>query len=376
MKKKLLALALAAVMALSLVACSNNGGGSDSPAPTESGNAATSDLYIAMITDVGNIDDKSFNEGTYNGAKQFAESIGAKFDYFRPSEDTTAARVETMNTAIAKGANVLVCPGYLFGEAFSQVPQENPNVLFLGIDMTEGDLTSGAELTSNMILVSYEEEQSGYLAGYAAVMSGYRKLGYLGGIDVPSVVRYGNGFIQGADDAAKALGLNAGDVTIKHWYSQTFSASDDVKVKMDGWYTDGTEVVFAAGGGVLYSCIAAADATSDGKIIGVDVDQVAESDRIITSAMKGIVASVNVALSDMDLENVTWKTMGGTAIKLGAKDDSVGLPTAEGSWKLDWDVAEYEALFEQLKAGEIEIDNQADPTIHVETELVTVDYQG
>lgn len=374
--KKFLALALAAVMAISLVACGNgNGEESQSPDPNETGSGATSNLYIALVTDVGNIDDKSFNEGSYNGVKEFAAATGAKYDYFRPSEDTTASRVETMETAIAKGANVVVCPGYLFGEAFQQAPQDHPDVLFLGIDMTADDM-GGQEIPANVVLVSYEEAQSGYLAGYAAVMSGYRQLGYLGGIDVPSVVRYGNGFIQGADDAAKALGLNAGDVTIKHWFSQSFVQTDDVKVKMDGWYTDGTEVVFAAGGGILYSCIAAADATENGKIIGVDVDQSAESDRIITSAMKGIVESVVLCLNNIDEEAMTWGTYGGTAIKLGAADDAVGLPTAEGSWKLTWDVADYEALFEQLKAGEIEIDNTPDPAVHVETELVTVDYQG
>lgn len=374
--KKFLALALAAVMAISLVACGNgNGEESQSPDPNETGSGATSNLYIALVTDVGNIDDKSFNEGSYNGVKEFAATVGAKYDYFRPSEDTTASRVETMETAIAKGANVVVCPGYLFGEAFQQAPQDHPDVLFLGIDMTADDM-AGQEIPANVVLVSYEEAQSGYLAGYATVMSGYRQLGYLGGIDVPSVVRYGNGFIQGADDAAKALGLNAGDVTIKHWFSQSFVQTDDVKVKMDGWYTDGTEVVFAAGGGILYSCIAAADATENGKIIGVDVDQSAESDRIITSAMKGIVESVVLCLNSIDEEAMTWGTYGGTAIKLGAADDAVGLPTAEGSWKLTWDVADYEALFEQLKAGEIEIDNTPDPAVHVETELVTVDYQG
>ena len=374
--KKFLALALAAVMALALVACSNSSNGEESGSPAPSGSGATSDLYIALITDVGNIDDKSFNEGSYNGVIAYAEETGAKYDYFRPSEDTTTARVETMESAISRGANVLVCPGYLFGEAFATVPQDHPDVLFLGIDMTEADLGENATVPENVVLVSYDEEQSGYLAGYAVVMSGYRSLGYLGGVDVPSVVRYGNGFIQGADDAAVALGLNAGDVTIKHWYSQSFVQTDDVKVKMDGWYTDGTEVVFSAGGGILYSCIAAADATENGKIIGVDVDQVAESDRIITSAMKGIVESVQLCLNAIDPETVTWTEYGGTAIRLGAAEDSVGLPTAEGSWKLDWDVAEYEALFAKLKAGEIEIDNQSDPTVHVETEIVTVDYQG
>ncbi len=372
--KKFLALALAAVMALSLVACNNSPKESDTPDPTNSG-APQSDLYIALITDVGNIDDKSFNEGSYNGVKEYAAATGAKYNYFRPSEDTTAARVETMETAINDGANVLVCPGYLFGEAFQQAPLDHPDVLFLGIDMTENDMGE-AEIPANVVLVSYEEEQSGYLAGYAAVMGGYRQLGYLGGINVPAVVRYGNGFIQGADDAAKALGLNQGDVNIRHWYSMSFVQTDDIKVKMDGWYTDGTEVVFAAGGGILYSCIAAADSTENGKIIGVDVDQVAESERIVTSAMKGIVQSVVLCLNNIDAENHTWAANGGSAIKLGAKDDSVGLPTAEGSWKLDWDQAEYEALFASLKAGEIEIDNTADPNAHVEVELVTVDYQG
>jgi len=135
--------------------------------------------------------------------------------------------------------------------------------------------------------ILYREEQAGYLAGYAAVMDGYTKLGFLGGMAVPAVVRYGYGYVQGADAAAQKLGLAPGSVEIKYWYSGVFAPNDDIKTKMSGWYTEGTEVVFACGGGIYLSATAAADAAG-GKVIGVDVDQSAESPTIITSAMKDL----------------------------------------------------------------------------------------
>lgn len=374
-----MALALTLALVFSLAACSG-GSGSASPtaAPSESVAPAADSYEIALVTDVGNIDDKSFNEGAWTGVKQFAEDKGVTYAYYRPSEDSTEARVETMKDAIAKGAKTIVCPGYLFEDAVYEMQSAYPDVNFLLLDGEPHTPDYATyETTSNTHCILYKEEQAGYLAGYAAVMEGYTKLGFLGGMAVPAVVRYGYGYVQGADAAAKELGLSQGDVTMKYWYSGVFAPSDDIKTKMDGWYTEGTEVVFSCGGGIYLSCVAAAEA-AQAKVIGVDVDQSAESELIITSAMKALSHSVVLALTSLYDNGGVWTAdyAGQTAV-LGAADDCIGLPTADGSWRLSkFTVDQYNALYAKLKDGSVVVDNSSDTTVTPTTSIVTVDYQG
>jgi basic membrane protein A len=327
-------------------------------------------INVAMVTDVGNIDDKSFNEFTWMGCKNWAADNGMVANYYRPSEDSDEARIEAIKTAIEKGANVIVCPGYLFGATYQQLPQQYPEVMFLGIDLGLGDVP---EPQANTALITYQEEQSGYLAGYAAVMDGYTKLAFLGGIDVPAVVRFGSGFVQGADAAAAVLG-NTADVSVKYWYSGAFWPTDEIKTKTAGWYTEGTEIIFAAGGGILFSAIASAD-EADGKLIGVDVDQSVISERIITSAKKELENSVKLALSDLLTNGGTWSpAYGGAENKLGAAQDCVGLPLEAAAWRFStFTVEQYNEIFAKVKNGEVAIASALDvhPTV-----AIAVDYQN
>ena len=299
---------------------------------------------------------------------------GEGYDYYRPSEDSTEARVETIKTAIGNGANAIVCPGYLFEEAIFLVQDDYPEVQFLLLDGEPHSADYATYKTAeNSHNILYQEEQAGFFAGYAAVKDGYTKLGFLGGMAVPAVVRYGYGFVQGANAAAEEMGV-ADQISVKYWYCGGFAPTDDIKIKMAGWFTDGTEVVFACGGGIYLSAVAAAT-EANGKVIGVDVDQSAESECIITSAMKGLTNSVVLALEDLKANNGKWSAdyAGKTAV-LGAADDCVGLPTAEGSWRLStFTVDEYNALFEKVKSGEITISNATDvePTV-----AIAVDYNA
>ncbi len=353
--KKILSLVLVLCLVLSLGAC------------------AKKDTYeIALVTDVGNIDDKSFNQGAWEGVVKYAEDAKKTYSYYRPSEDSTEARVETIKSAIDKGAKVVVCPGYLFEEAIYEVQDSYPNVMFLLLDGEPHDSNQPAnyKTASNSHNILYKEEQAGYLAGYAAVKDGYRKLGFLGGMAVPAVIRYGYGFVQGANAAAEELGV-AGDVSIKYWYCGSFAPSDDIKTKMSGWYTDGTEVVFSCGGGIYLSCTAAAEAAGK-KVIGVDVDQSAESATIITSAMKELANSVVLALTDLYKNNGTWPAdLAGKTSTLGAADGCVGLPTATWSMK-NFTVGMYNDLFEKVKNGTIAISNSTEAAPAVS---IAVDYQ-
>lgn len=326
---------------------------------------------IALVTDVGNIDDQSFNQGAWEGVKAYADENNKTYAYYRPTEDSNAARIESIGSAIEKGAKVVVCPGYLFETAIYEVQNTYPEVQFLLLDgepHTEDYSTYSTASNTHCIL--YQEEQAGYFAGYAVVMDGYRKLGFLGGIDVPAVIRYGYGYVQGANAAAEKLGVS---VEIKYWYAQSFAPSDEIKTKMAGWYADGTEIVFSCGGGIYLSATAAADEAGK-KVVGVDVDQASQSDTIVTSAMKGLTNSVKLALKDLYANGGTWPTaLAGKTANLGVADDCVGLPTATSSWRFNsFTVADYEAIYASVKNGTVVVSN--DTTV-APTVSISVDYQ-
>ena len=360
--KRFFALLLCLTLVIGLAACTS---------------APKADTYeLALVTDVGNIDDKSFNEGAWNGVKQYAEANKITYAYYRPSEDSTAAREETITAAIEKGAKTVVCPGYLFAEAIFDMQDKYPEVQFLLLDAEPHNADySEFKTGTNVHCILYQEEQAGYLAGYAAVMDGYTKLGFLGGMAVDAVIRYGYGFVLGADAAAAELGLEKGAIEIKYWYCGGFAPTDDIKNKMAGWYTDGTEVVFSCGGGIYLSATAAAEAAG-AKVIGVDVDQAAQSPTIITSAMKGLTESVKLALADLYANSGKWPAAqaGKTAI-LGAKENCVGLPTAADSWRLTtFTVEQYNELFKKLQDGTIVVSNAID--MEPAVEYCAVDYQS
>ena len=375
--KKFISMAMAGCMALSLAAC---GGSSASTAEsTATSTEATSEAAasgsktdVAFVTDVGNIDDQSFNQYTWQGVQDFCSANSLNANYYRPTEDSDAARLEQMDNAVNDGAKAVVVAGYLFGSSIAEAQAKYPDVEFLALDVSTVDLGDTAP-AENTALITYKEEQAGYLAGYAAVYDGYKELGFLGGMAVPAVIRYGYGFVQGADAAAKELGVD--DVNIKYWYSGGFAATDEVKNKMDGWYSEGTEVVFACGGPVCESCDAAAQANG-GKMIGVDVDQSGQFDTVVTSAMKGLAESVNEALTDA--LNNGWKfseTYSGKETKLGAAENCVGLPMATSKFT-KFTQEQYDTMYAAIVDGSLVIDDSFDVDVHPAVTNVTVDYQS
>lgn len=377
--KKFLAFVMAASMALSLAAC----GGSSASTATSTTTEATSEAAsaastsgsktdVAFVTDVGNIDDQSFNQYTWQGVQDFCSANNLNANYYRPTEDSDAARLEQMDNAVNDGAKSIVVAGYLFGSAIAEAQEKYPDVQFLALDVSTADLGDKTPM-ANTALITYKEEQAGYLAGYAAVYDGYKELGFLGGMAVPAVIRYGYGFVQGAEAAAKEIG--ATDVNIKYWYSGGFAATDEVKNKMDGWYSEGTEVVFACGGPVCQSCDAAAQANG-GKMIGVDVDQSGQFDTVITSATKGLAESVNEALTDA--LNNGWKfseTYSGKETKLGAAENCVGLPMATSKFT-SFTQEQYDTMYAAIVDGSLAIDDSFDDNVKPAVTTITVDYQN
>ena len=371
--KKLVALLLSLSMVFALAAC---GGGSTAspspsasqPAPTESAPAETTpaaaDFSVAMITDYGDITDQSFNQTTYEACKAYCDANGVPFNYYKPAGDSTAERVARVEAAADEGYNVIVMPGYAFGETITQVAEEYADVTFIALDVGEGDL-GDYTLPSNVYCAVYQEELCGYMAGYAAVKLGYTHLGFLGGMAVPAVVRYGYGFVQGADAAAVEAGA---DVTVEYVYGNQFFGDADITAYMDNWYqTLGVQAVFACGGGIYASAAEAAAKVDGAKVIGVDVDQAGIIDgaygagMTVTSAMKGLAPTVQHMLGEVAAGN--FANYGGKIETLGlvSGDDPtanyVQIPMETTQWGDGFTQDDYKTLVKAMFDGTVTVSN-------------------
>ena len=369
--KKILALLLALVMAIGLCAC---GGGETAPAEetetpaAETGTevASADDIpdtmtsedgkyEVAFVTDVGQLKDKSFNQGTYDGVKLYAAANDLSYKYYQPANGDQATdddRYEAMKAAVDGGAQVVVCAGFLQEAALTQAAIDFPETQFIFVDGYPVNDADGQPL-ANVAGIAFQEEQPGYFAGYAAVMDGYTKLGFCGGGGGtnPACCRYGYGFVQGANAAAAEKDVQV-EVNYSWQYGASFSASPELQTMATGWYEAGTEVIFACGGSMFQS-IASAASASDGAVIGVDVDQSTESDTVITSAMKGLSDAVQWALAKA--YDGSFAEIGGVSTSLGVEQNAVGLPT--GTWSLEtFTVEEYEALYQKIADGTLVVD--------------------
>ena len=396
--KKFLAILLTLAMAFSLVACGGNGGNNagNNAGNSTSGNTAndTGDAadntandaadagdadsaetvtsaddipdsmtsedgkyQVAFVTDVGQLKDKSFNQGTFDGVKLYAANNGLSYKYYQPangSEATDDDRYDAMKAAVDGGAEVVVCAGYLQEAALKRAAIDYPDTSFVFIDGYPLSDDDGNILT-NVAGIAFQEEQAGYFAGYAVVMDGFTKLGFCGGGggDNPACCRFGYGYVQGANAAAAELGVDV-EVNYSWQYGANFSASPELQTMASGWYQNGTEIIFACGGAMFQSISAAASA-NDGYVVGVDVDQSAESDAVITSAMKGLASAVQWAVGHV--YDGTFSEIGGVATSLGVTDDAVGLPTADESWRFEsFTLDQYDELYQKVLDGTLVVD--------------------
>ena len=394
--KKFLAMILALVMALSLVACGDKK--DDTKTDDNQGDTTETTYKVAMITDYGDITDQSFNQTTYEACKAFADANKIEFSYFKPAGDNTADRVAMIESAIDQGYNVIVMPGYAFGGAIVETAPNFPDVKFIALDVSAGDLGEGFVIPANLYCAVYQEELCGYMAGYAAVKLGYKNLGFLGGMAVPAVQRYGLGFVQGVDAAAAELKLT--DVKVNYVYGGQFFGDADITAAMDTWYAGGTQVVFACGGGIYTSAVDAAKKVEGAKVIGVDVDQAGvianyaageDADQAtidgykaltVTSAMKGLYPTTYDTLTDVIL-NGNWEKYSAQIDTLGlvSADDPalnyVQIPMestqwADGAFTQD----DYKALVKAMFDGTLTVSNDIEKGAKDFATVITVDDQG
>ena len=350
--KKLLSSVLALVMILSLVAC-----GQKQAATSNGEKTSNKDAFeLALVTDLGTIDDKSFNQGAWEGLVKYANEKGISHKYYQPQAAETNAYFETIELAIEGGAKLVVCPGYLFEEPVYLAQEKYPDTHFILLDGEPHTADYSTYKTgSNTMPILYQEDEAGFLAGYAAVKDGNTKLGFLGGMAVPAVVRFGFGYIQGIDAAAKELGVNC---EVVYNYTGAFAATPEAQALASSWYNAGTEVVFGCGGAVGNSAMSAAEGKNQqegkfvAKVIGVDVDQYSESDTVITSAIK--------LLSNSVYDGITMfydgKFPGGKTTVFNAKNNGVGAAMDNARFNT-FTKADYDVVYNDLKAGKFNIFN-------------------
>lgn len=370
--KKLLSLLLAGAMVFSLAACGSKG-------ETPKGEATGSDNYeIALITDLGSIDDKSFNQGCWEGVVDYATANNKTHKYYQPTEKSVDAYLTSIDLAVQGGAKVIVTPGFLFEEPIFKAQEQYPDVAFILVDGTPNDGNQDFakriyKTGDKTVGVLYAEEQSGFLAGYAAVKEGYRNLGFIGGLAVPAVIRFGYGYVQGAEYAANELKLEDGAIKMKYNYCGSFNPAPEFQTLASSWYNDGVEAIFACAGGVGNSVMAAAESIDGKKVIGVDVDQSAESDTVITSATKGLKASV----SDLLDKFYKGEFPGGENLVFTADHNGVALPMENSKFE-KFTKEDYDEIFAKLvenKDGILDTlkkDTDAETVLDLNTKKVTV----
>ncbi|MCL2863934.1 MAG: BMP family ABC transporter substrate-binding protein [Lachnospiraceae bacterium] len=388
--KKFIALLMVMVLAGALIACAGNDdttttdtvveADTDDDAGADDAQADDTDavveqddsgdwdgIPIALVTDYGTIDDGSFNQGSWEGVVAYAEENGIPHQYIQPAEKTDAGYLDAIVLAIEGGAQIVVTPGFLFEVSVGEAQSMFPDVKFVLIDGRPDIGEDAPYIADNTVAVLYAEEESGFLAGYAAVMEGHTSLGFIGGIAVPAVVRFGTGFVEGAEYAAAELGLAEGEITINYAYAGTFGPSPEVQTMAASWYNEGVEVIFAAAGGAGFSVFAAAEAAG-ALAIGVDIDQAGASDTIITSALKGLEASVYSILSDFFAGNFP----GGTEKIFDASLNGVGLPMETSRFE-NFTQAQYDDIFQRLANGEVEVSTEVGPEAHLNLNLSIVE---
>lgn len=355
--KKLLLFAVAVSLVLTLSACSKK------------------TYEIALITDVGTVTDKSFNQGAWEGVEKYAKEFDKTYKYYQPSDQNTDEYMKMIKQAVDNGAKIIVTPGFFFSNTIWLAQDKYPDVKFILLDAEPNNVTNwdtdpwetmedadpSFTQNDNVLSIYYTEHESGFLAGYAAVKDGFTELGFMGGKAVPAVVKFGFGFIQGANYAAAEMDIT---VNINYTYLGGFGPDAAFQSKAATWYSEGTEVIFAAAGGAGGSVMKAAE-QENGFVIGVDSDQADQSTTVITSAMKQLAPSVYESLKLFYADEFP----GGTVALYNANNDGVKLPDNFSRFT-DFTAVMYAAIFEDLQDGTVVVDDESG----VAVDVFAVDY--
>lgn len=320
-----------------------------------------SGVRIALVTDVSSVMDSGFNQAALQGIQTYADGAGVFYSTYSTDTDTAEDYKNAVLTAIQDNAELIVCVGTHFEQVVGELQNDYSGIYFLLLDGVPTDASGEpVDIASNVHCITYREEEAGYLVGYMSVKEGYRKFGFIGGEPLPSVKGYGYGFLQGIDEAAELID-DSDEIQVEYWYADTFSPNGQVEEVSTEWYQSGTEIIFACGGALYESVLSAAE-ECNGVLIGVDADQSGISGRFLTSATKGIDASVIVALDDFFASGKKWpEKLAGNVVSYGAKEKCVSLPVKGNAWRFqNATMNDYLQTLARLRSGEIQITVDAD----------------
>lgn len=348
MNKKVLAIILAVFMLASVVA--GCGGGKTEPAVK---------VKIGMVTDAGTIDDKSFNQGTWEGIQKAEKELGVEIRYLKPVGTTEADYIREISNLVDAGFNFIVCPGYKFETAIFQTQERYPDVKFVIIDGSPHSGDYNNVVGPNTVAVFFAEEESGFLAGVAtALQLEEGKTGFVGGMEVPAVQKFNWGFQQGLAYANENYGTKVTIEAENVIYQGSFdnvAAGQQLAAQM---YDKGVDAIFAAAGGVGVGVINEAKSRANvGEeiwVVGVDVDQYSEGiyagekSAVLTSAVKGI----DVVTYNMIEAYLNDKFPGGETQVYNAENDGIGIPKKNPNLK-DEVEAEVAKVYELIQKGTI-----------------------
>ena len=383
--KKFLALFLSLMLLLALTACKAAEAASGAQQEQRTVTAPTDDatfVYqpedptvtpaggetIALVTGASGTESGA-DAMLWQGVQTFASAYGYTATT-QTAEGDSSADVETaLRTAAESGAKLVICRGDAAATALYRIQENYPDVHYLLFDDEPHNDDYSAYKTANLVhCVLFQEEQAGYLAGYAAVIDGYTSLGFVGAREIPGIVRYGTGFLQGAEAAAEQQGET---VNLKFWFADTYDENDAVTQRMADWYNGGVSLIFVSGG-TLYKSAAQAAEQTGGKVMAGDTNVTELSDSILASAVKCYNAAVQRQLYEFFTAG-SWSTQNaGQTERVGITNAEVALES-DTSWRLDsFTLDDYRSLYEDLRTSVKRVDAYADMETLPDTPNVTV----
>ncbi len=293
-------------------------------------------LRIAMVTDVGGVNDQSFNQSAWEGLKRAEKDFNIQVAYKESKQDADyGPNMETLTDA---GYDLIWGIGFLMGDAIKETAEINPDQKYAIIDFSYGP-----ETPKNVACAVFQEEEPSFLVGYiAGKMTKTNKVGFVGGIKFPLIEKFEYGYMAGVK-------LANPDAEVLRQYAESFTDAAKGKAITNNMYQQGADIVFHASGGVGDGVIEAAK--EKGKwAIGVDKDQnFLAPDNVLTSAMK----RVDNAIYDIGKRLMEGQFAGGDTVVYNLKNDGVGIaPTSDKHVPADI-LTEVDGLIGKIKAGEI-----------------------
>ncbi|WP_264737243.1 BMP family lipoprotein [Cytobacillus firmus] len=360
MKKRKFGLALSLVLAAGTIlgAC---GKSEEKGGETAGGDEKEKAFSVAMVTDVGGVDDKSFNQSAWEGLKAFGEENGLEkgkggFDYLQSQSDADYST--NLNTLARQDFNLVFGIGFLMEGAINEIAQQQKDAHFGIVDAVVDQ--------PNVASIMFKEQEAAFLAGVAAAKATKEnKIGFIGGMEIPVIERFESGFLAGVQ------AVNP-DIKVEVQYAGAFDKAELGQTIASKMYSSGVDVIFHAAGGTGNGLFKEArdlkkkDPARELWAIGVDSDQTAEGvveidgkehNVILTSALK----RVDNAVKDLSTKAKDGSFPGGETTTYGLAEDGVGLapinPEVSAKAEIEGAVTEWQ---EKIKNGDLTVPSTKD----------------